>query len=259
MRPDVLNPLFASATSLSGVGPRIAALMKKAVRLPAGITEPRVIDIIWHTPTGVIDRRAEPTVVGAVPGTIATFLVRVLKHKPSPRGNKKAPYRVQCEDDTGALDLVFFHADRRYVEGQLPVGEMRYVSGRVEAYGDKLQMIHPDYIVKAEARSELPLLEPVYPLTAGLSGKVLLKATRQAVELLPEVMEWQEEHWLKERGWPDFVTAIRALHQPTDTSDVSTGGAAWLRLAYDELLAGQLALALVRRRLKSPEGAQHHW
>ncbi|MFM1815308.1 MAG: ATP-dependent helicase RecG, partial [Pseudomonadota bacterium] len=166
MRPDILTPIFASATSLTGVGPRIAALMKKAVQLPPGVGEPRIIDLLWHSPTGVIDRRAEPTVVGAVPGTIATFLVRVLKHKPGPRGNAKAPYRVTCEDDTGRLDLVFFHADRRFVEGQLPVGETRYVSGRVEQYGETIQIIHPDYIVREEARGDLPLLEPVYPLTA---------------------------------------------------------------------------------------------
>ena len=112
MRPSILTPLFASAQSLTGVGPRVAVLLKKALRLPPGITEPRVIDLLWHAPTGVIDRRAEPTVAGAVPGTIATFAVRVLRHKPPPRGNAKAPYKVTCEDDTGRIDLVFFHAER---------------------------------------------------------------------------------------------------------------------------------------------------
>lgn len=254
MRPDILNPLFASVTSLTGVGPRMAQLMKKALQLPPGVSEPRVIDLLWHTPTGVIDRRAEPTVAGAVAGTIATFLVRVLRHKPSPRGNAKVPYRVQCEDESGKLDLVFFHADRRFVEGQLPVGEMRYVSGRVEVYGDVLQMVHPDYIVKEDARLDLPLLEPVYPLTAGLSGKVLVKAVRQAIGRIPQFDEWQEPRWLAERAWPCFADALKALHVPGDSADVSTGGAAWLRLAYDELLAGQLALALVRQRLKAEKG-----
>lgn len=254
MRPDALNPLFAAATSLNGVGPRIAQLIKKAVRLPPNVSEPRVVDLLWHTPTGVVDRRAEPTVAGAVPGTIATFLVRVLKHKPSPRGNTKAPYRVHCEDDTGRLDLVFFHADRRFVETQLPVGEARYVSGRVEQYGEMLQMIHPDYIVPENARGDLPLLEAIYPLTAGLSGKVLAKAVRQAVGLIPELMEWQEVNWIGERGWPSFRAAVECLHLPSDSSDVSNGGPAWLRLAYDELLAGQLALGLVRQRLKSQQG-----
>jgi ATP-dependent DNA helicase RecG len=254
MRPASLTPLFAAATTLTGVGPRVQQMLKRAVRLPPGITDPRVLDLLWHTPTGVVDRRASPTIAGAVPGTIVTLEVRVLKHRPSPRGNTKAPYKVACEDDTGRLDLVFFHAERAFVERQLPVGETRFVSGRIESYGDGLQMTHPDYIVAPAARDELPMLEPVYPLTAGLSGKVLSKAIRQVVDRVPEVEEWQEPHWLAERRWPDFKTAIRALHRPADVDDVSNGGRAWQRLAYDELLAGQLALSLVRQSLKSQQG-----
>ena len=187
MRPDVLSPLFAAAQALTGVGPRVATFLKKALRLPPGVTEPRVVDLVWHAPTGLVDRRAEPTVAGAVTGTIATFKVRVLKHKPSPRGNNKAPYKVSCEDDSGRLDLIFFHAERKFIERQLPEGAERYVSGRVERYGETLQMVHPDYIVPPEARGDLPMLEPVYPLTAGLSGKVLGKIVRQAVERVPDL------------------------------------------------------------------------
>ena len=225
------------------------------MRLPPGVSEPRVIDLLWHTPTGVIDRRATPTVAAAVPGTIATLEVRVLKHKPAPRGNSKAPYKVTCEDDTGRIDLVFFHAERKFIERQLPVGSIRCVSGRIEAYNDKKQMAHPDYIVAPEARADLPLLEPVYPLTAGLSGKVLLKAARQALERVPELPEWQEPTWLKQRGWPDVRTALARLHRPQDAADVSPASAPWQRLAYDELLAGQLALALVRQSFKSAAAA----
>src|SRR5262245_3762857 len=136
MRPDVLIPLFASARSLHGIGPRLIVLLKKALRLPAGVAEPRVIDLLWHTPTGVIDRRAQPTVAGAVPGTIATLLVRVLKHKAPPFSNLRAPYKVTCEDDTGRLDIVFFQVEHAFIERQLPTGAQRYVSGRVEHYNN---------------------------------------------------------------------------------------------------------------------------
>jgi ATP-dependent DNA helicase RecG len=254
MRPDALAPLFASAQSIPGVGPRMLALLRKALRLPAGAADPRVIDLIWHLPTGVIDRRAEPTVKGAVPGTIATLKLRVLKHKPAPRGSTKAPYKVACEDDTGSLDLVFFHAERKFIERQLPTGSERYVSGRIEQYGDALQMVHPDYIVAPEARAELPLLEPVYGLTAGLSGKVLSKAVRQALARLPDLPEWQDRQWLAARAWPSFQSALAGLHRPADPGDVSPGGPAWQRLAFDELLAGQLALALVRQSFKAQRG-----
>ena len=254
MRPPSLDPLFASAQTLPGIGPRLIQLLKKAVRLPPGVNDPRVLDLLWHLPTGVIDRRAEPTVAGAVPGTIATFAVRILKHRPPPRGNSKAPYKVATEDDTGRLDLVFFHAERSFIERQLPVGAIRYVSGRVERYADTLQMSHPDYIVAPESRGDLPLLEPVYPLTAGLSGKVLQKASRGALERMPSPPEWQEPAWLAARGWPSLGQALTRLHRPNDPADVSPGAAPWQRLAYDELLAGQLALALVRQSAKSQRG-----
>ena len=254
MRPASLHPLFASAQALTGIGPRLVLLLKKCLALPPGITEPRVVDLLWHMPTGVIDRRAEPQLAAAVPGTIVTLRLRVLKHKPPPRGNNKAPYKVTCEDDTGRIDLVFFHAERKFIEKQLPVGELRFVSGRIERYGETLQMAHPDYIVSPEARDELPMLEPIYPLTAGLSGKVLIKAARQAVERVPDLPEWQESHWLAARGWPDFKAALTRIHQPREAQDVSNGAAPWQRLAYDELLAGQLAFALVRQNHKVERG-----
>jgi ATP-dependent DNA helicase RecG len=254
MRPPSLNPLFASAQSLIGIGPRLVLLLKKCLALPPGVTEPRVLDLLWHMPTGVIDRRAEPQLASAVAGTIVTLQLRVLKHKPPPRGNNKAPYKVTCEDDTGRIDLVFFHAERKFIEKQLPVGELRFVSGRIERYGEALQMAHPDYIVSPEARDELPMLEPVYPLTAGLSGKVMVKAARQAVARVPDLPEWQEARWLEARGWPDFKAALVRVHQPSDAQDVSNGGVPRQRLAYDELLAGQLAFALVRQNGKAERG-----
>ncbi len=254
MRPNALNPLFAAAETLKGVGPRMTALLKKAFELPPGIAEPRVLDFLWHMPTGVIDRRASPSLANAVPGTIATFEVRVLKHRAPPRSNRKAPYRVSCEDETATIDLIFFHAERSFIERQLPVGETRFISGRVEQYGETLQMVHPDYMVAPEARDELPMLEPVYPLTAGLTGKTLGRVTRQAVALVPEFDEWLGEQLLASNVWPSFNEAVRAIHLPTDPTDVSTGSPAWQRLAYDELLAGQLALGLVRANLKAQSG-----
>ena len=131
----------------------------------------------------------------------------------------------------------------------------RYVAGRIERYNDNQQMAHPDYIVPPEARDDLPLLEPVYPLTAGLSGKVLLKAVRQALERVPELPEWQDTAWLERARWPDSATRSQRLHQPTEAAATSRPASPpWQRLAYDELLAGQLALALVRQSYKTQRG-----
>ncbi|MBL8884614.1 MAG: ATP-dependent DNA helicase RecG [Hyphomicrobium sp.] len=254
MRPSALNPLFSSARTLGGIGPRTIELLKKCLELPPQIAEPRVLDLLWHLPAGVIDRRAEPLVRDAVPGTIVTLKVRVLKHKAPPRGNSKVPYKVTCEDDTARLDLVFFHAERKFVESQLPIGEIRYVSGRIERYGETLQMSHPDYIVAPAARGDMPMLEPVYPLTAGLSGKVLQKAARHAVERMPDLAEWQDKGWLQARGWMGFTDALARLHKPQEPDDISPAALPRQRLAYDELLAGQLALGLVRLNMKAQPG-----
>ena len=194
MRPISSHPLFASAQSLTGVGPRLILLLKKASNLPPGVTEPRVIDLLWHLPTGVIDRRAEPTVAAAVPGTIATLQGARAQAPAPPRGNNRAPYKVRVRGrDAASIDLVFFHAERSFVERQLPVGEMRYISGRIERYSDKLQMTHPDYIVRAG--------EPRRPAAAGAG----LSADRRAFGQDPaqgrrgrrwsacrDVAEWQD-------------------------------------------------------------------
>ncbi len=254
MRPDELSPLFAPVETLKGVGPRMAALYHKALRLPAGVKAARVLDLLWHLPTGVIDRRAQPRIADAVPGTIATLRVRILKHKAPPRGNTRAPYKITAEDDSGRLEIVFFRAEPNYVKRQLPEGEVRIVSGRIERYGETVQMAHPDYIVAEGDANDLPLLEPVYGLTAGLLSKSVVKAMRQALLRLPHVPEWQDEAWLAARGWPSFDDALRRLHEPQDPLEISPLGAPWQRLAFDEVLANQLALALVRQSFKSQRG-----
>ena len=253
MRPPELNPLFASAQSLEGVGPRVMLFLKKALRLPGQVSEPRVIDLLTHTPTGVIDRRAMPALADAVPGTIATVKVLVRKHK-IPAAGSKAPHSVMTEDATAKLEIVFFHADRRYVERMLPQGTEVYVSGRIEKYGDKLQMMHPDHIVGLEELNKLPLLEPVYALTAGLSGKVLHKLIGKALDLMPAVPEWLDDDVKARLAALPFAESFHRLHYPQEPGDISTGGSAWQRLAFDELLAGQLALALVRQSQKSQPG-----
>ena len=253
MRPATLTPLFASAQSLEGVGPRVLSFLKKALRLPGQVAEPRLIDLLMHTPAGVIDRRAMPDLADAVPGTISTVKVIVRKHR-IPGAGSKAPHTVHTEDATATLDIAFFHADRRYVERMFPVGEEVFVSGRIEKYADKLQMMHPDHVVPLAEKEKLPLLEPVYGLTAGLSGKVLHKLIGRALDQMPAVPEWLEPEVVARLTAVPFGESFHRLHYPQDPGDVATAGAPWQRLAYDELLAGQLALALVRQSQKAQAG-----
>lgn len=252
-RPGVLNPLFAGIASLEGVGPRYAQLLGKLLA-PVHGEEARIIDLLWHLPSGLTDRRAQPAITDTVQGQLVTLLVRVKKHFPSPPRNARAPYRVICEDETGEIELIFFHTERTYIERQLPVGEMRLISGRVDRYGQKLQMPHPDYILPEDQREKLPALEPVYPLSQGLTQKLLFKLLTQALGSLPEMPEWLDRRLIEGHGWSTFEAAIRTLHRPEDERDVQSSGHARLRLACDELFAGQLALALLRRRFRRTGG-----
>ncbi len=245
MRPELLFPLFAPLSSLSGVGPRIAKLLEKA----AG---PHVVDVLWHLPREVVDRSFSPPIAEAPSGRIVTLTVTVDKHFPPP--DKRRPYRVQCHDDTGILTLTFFHADQRYLERELPVGEQRLVSGRIEYFRSEAQIAHPDFIARLDQADSIPKIEPVYPLTTGLTPKVLRKAVLSALGKAAALPEWLDPAYLKRQGWPSWLDAIQAAHNPAAGSDVSALALTRQRLAFDELLASQLALAIMRAKAKKLPG-----
>jgi ATP-dependent DNA helicase RecG len=254
MRPALLNPLFAPVSSLNGIGPRLSGLFGRLLGGDEDGGEPLVVDLLWHLPGGLVDRRQRPTVDRLEPGTIATLEVVVARHRPPPHGRERAPYRVVCQDATGELPLVFFNANRKWIERMLPPGETRWVSGRVEEFNGFPQMVHPDHILSAAEFAKLPPVEPVYPATAGLGNRVISRAAWQAVERVPALEEWQDRTWLARQRWPGFREALERLHRPARSEDVAEDGAAWSRLAYDELLAGQLALAIVRARQRRVRG-----
>ena len=254
MRPVPLHALFAKVHSLEGIGPRLSE--KLAALVPAGTkrTDPRVIDLLWNFPTAINDRRHQPKICEAVTGQLATITVTVTSHMAPPRGRKNVPFRVYCADETGEIELVFFRARPDYIQRLLPVGQQRIISGRVENYAGKLQMSHPDHVISPEQFKTFRLVEPVYPLCAGVSTKIMRKAVDNAIARLPELAEWQDEQWLQQQGWPGFSRALQMVHHPENTTDLLPGSGARQRLAYDELLAGQLALALMRNTEMSNSG-----
>jgi ATP-dependent DNA helicase RecG len=257
MRPPRLNPLFASAVSLKGIGPKLDKVLAKLLR-PGSLAnaEARILDLLFHLPSGLIDRRERPRLDQLPEKGIVTVEVTVGKHRAPPPHLKRLPYRVECFDDTGTLTLVFFHAFVDHVQRLLPPGETRFVSGTIDWFQGAPQIAHPDHIVSAEEFAKLPLIEPVYPLTAGLSPRILGRAVRASLEKIPGLPEWQDEAWLKRKGWGDFATSLRKLHQPETHDDLSLSTSERLRLAYDELLANQLALSLVRKHMKRKAGRE---
>jgi RecG-like helicase len=252
MRPSLLDPLFAALTTLPGVGPKLDKLYRHL--LGRDDAPARLVDLLFHLPTGTVDRRAQPKLAEVTPGSVVTVAVTVDRHRPSPPNRPRAPYQIYASDDTGDIVLTFFHAKRDYLEKLLPVGERRYLSGVTALYDGMLQMVHPDRVVSEQELDKLPLVEPVYPLTEGLSLNQVRRAMDGALAKIPTLPEWQDESWRKRSGFPAFADALKALHRPAEPADVRPEGPAWSRLAYDELLAGQLALALVRAHQRSLPG-----
>src|SRR4030081_1443506 len=251
MRPALLNPLFAPVTSLSGVGPK----QDKLFRYLLGRDEtPRLVDLLLHLPASVIDRRARPKIRDAVPGTVVTLEVTVDRHRPTPSRNARAPHLVYASDDTGDVVLTYFRAKPGYVEKLLPVGAKRYVSGMLQFYDGIPQIVHPARVIDEEGFAKLSGIDPVYPLTEGLALGSVRRAVAQALQKLPELPAWISLEVIRRCKFPDIAEALHRVHMPAELTDILPDGPFWSRLAFDELLAGQLALALVRAQLRRPAG-----
>ena len=237
MRPQSLFPLFAEVTSLKGVGPRIAPLVHK-------LAGPLVRDLLFLAPSGLIVRR-RTTAAAAVEGEFGVFDVlidrMIAPHKIG------APIKVRASDKTGFIHLIWFAGSPRHIDRQLPRGERRLVSGKVERFNNEVQIAHPDWIVALDKGEDIPAVEPVYPATLGLTSRVVRKLAQGALTAAPELAEWQDSAWLSARRWPGWRAALEALHAPTTEIDLGPDAPARQRLAYDELFAHQLALARRRR------------
>ncbi|MEC9343421.1 MAG: ATP-dependent DNA helicase RecG [Pseudomonadota bacterium] len=254
MRPDILNPLFAPVSSLPGIGARLEKVLT-AMLVGNGDERPaRILDLVFHLPYTVIDRRRQPGIALSPEGAIVTLKVHVDRHQPAPRNMGRVPYRVFVHDETGEMGLVFFNARPDWINRALPVGETRYVSGRMEWFNGRPSMVHPDHVVDEQGFAELPLVEPVYPGTAGIARKTLAKTIAAAVERVPDLPEWADPALVAREGWPGFSEALRRVHHPSEATDLDLDTPARRRLAHDEFLAGQLALGLVRERDRKSAG-----
>lgn len=246
MRPEILYPLFRPLTTLAGVGPRIGESLKSL------LGGSHVVDLLWHLPTGFVDRRREAPVAEAPEGEVVTLTVTIDRHHPPPR--KPLPYRIEAHDGSGVIELIYFHGRKDWLESLLPPGTQRIVSGRIERYRGSARMAHPDRVAPVSARDEVAILEPVYPMNQGVPARTLVKLIGQALELAPGLAEWQDQALLAREGWPGWKDALLAAHAPSAAPDLLPQNPARRRLAYDELLANQLAMALMRRHMRLQAG-----
>lgn len=245
-RPLVLDPFFRSVRALSGVGPKIATLIEN-------LCGSHYKDLLFHIPTGIVDRGYSPPLSKAENGRIGTFTVTIINHIPTTSRSK--PYRVRCQDDHGdILDLVFFHARKPYLLKLLPLNEKRVISGRIDFYQGIPQIMHPDHIGLENEKEDIQGLEPTYPLTTGLSQKVLRKHILSALKDVPALQEWHDEALIKRNNWPSFYQSLSRLHRPQKAEDIYPESAYRIRLAYDEILSTQLTLALNRHHNQATKG-----
>jgi ATP-dependent DNA helicase RecG len=255
LRPSILDPLFAPANTLPGVGPKIAPLLDRLLGEPG--RPARVMDLLFHLPNSGVSREMKGAIADAPIGEPVTLSVTVVAHRPPPPG-RRAPYRILVEDETGDVVLVFFNGHKARLEKLLPVGERRYVSGKIELWDTTRQMVHPDRVLDDRGIENLPAVEAIYGQTEGVSSRMLGRYMAAALDNVPQLPEWQDAAWLDRNALPDFRSALSALHKPENASQLSdealAKSASRRRLAYDELLASQLALALVRSRMRRLPG-----
>ncbi|MEY4160720.1 MAG: ATP-dependent helicase RecG, partial [Pseudomonadota bacterium] len=230
MRPDRLNPLFIAVDALKGVGPNLARPLDRLA-----IT--RVKDLAYHLPDRFVQRRVVSDLDEASVGENIVVALTPMEYR-SPAG--RGPFRAMAADAAGNIcALTYFGRNGGWAKKQLPLGEKRWIAGRLDQFGQLLQIVHPDHVSEDGGALLGTLCEPVYPLSEGLTQGRVAGLVQQALGHVPELPEWIEPSLLGKMTWPVWQDALLQAHKGDHT-------AARDRLAYDELLANSLALMLVR-------------
>ena len=246
MRPEVLHPLFTDISNLKGIGNKTSKLVENL------IGGNKLVDLIFHLPSNLIDRSYTPLLKDAIPGRVCTIKAKVIEHI-APK-SRQQPYKVVVDDGSEQLTLIFFKVYPESIAKNLPLGATRIISGRLESFNGNLQMPHPDFILPLSEENKFSKFEAVYPLTSGITNKMINKYCKQALEQVPNFGEWIDPEFLKKQGWSDFKTSINQAHSPHSKNDLAPYSKEITRLAYDELLANQLALAIAREHIKKQAG-----
>jgi ATP-dependent DNA helicase RecG len=252
MRPSLLDPLFSPVTALPGVGQKLAPLFDRLLARDGH--RARVVDLLLHLPVAAVDRSLRPNLRDCPYNETITVKVRVEEHRPAPPGRVKAPFKVLVADDTADMEIVFFNPRVAQIQSMLPVGSTRWISGRLEMFDGLRQMAHPDKIMDERQFAGMPVIEPIYPMTEGLGARLLARTAKAGLARLPHLPEWIDPSLLAQRRWIAFNAALNAVHSPADLKTLAPESPLRQRLAYDELLASQLAIVMVRARMKKAAG-----
>jgi ATP-dependent DNA helicase RecG len=245
MRPKILYSLFQPLTQIKGIGPKNAALLE-------GLCGNHLLDLLVHSPSSYIDRRNNPKIKDLKEDSIVTLTITVDRHAPS--FNKRMPYRINCSDETGIISIVYFNAKPIYLKKLLPINSRKVISGKVEAYNDIFQMAHPKYVVDIGELDNVKQIECVYPLTAGITSRILRNSISSTLSVSPALPEWIPEAIMKKNNWTGWKDSLENLHKPKQIYTNKIDNNYLSRLAFDELLSHQLKLRLVRNKLTLIKG-----
>ncbi|MDY6407694.1 MAG: ATP-dependent DNA helicase RecG [Pseudomonadota bacterium] len=247
MRPDILSPLFLPVTAVSGVGPKLGKLVSR-------FCGENIVDVLWHLPSGIIYRPVISAPEQIKIGMYATLFISVLAHQTPP--SKRVPYRIKGEALGCEVELIFFNYHKSYLEQHYAIGNQIWVSGCIEQNGFGWRIVHPDYV--AQSNRDIPEYEVIYPQSRGVSSKLIRKMVANALPAIPKLPEWLDSAFLAKQGWPSWKNAVEQVHYPKAEADLLPTNKARMRMAYDEILANQLALLLVRAQNKKSGGQIIH-
>ena len=245
MRPKILYPLFGPLTSIKGIGPKNASLLKY-------LCGNYIVNLLTHAPASYIDRRNNPKIKDLKEDSIVTLTVTVESHAPS--FNKRMPYRINCSDETGIISIVYFNARSIYIKKLFPINSKKVISGKAEAYKDIYQIAHPKYVVDENELESIKQIECVYPLTAGITSRILRKSIDSALLTCVDLPEWIPDDILNKNGWSNWKQSLINLHKPKEIYTKILDNKYLNRLAFDELFSHQLKLRLVRNKLTLIKG-----
>ena len=244
MRPKILYKLFSSLETIKGIGPKNAKLIER-------LCGKYLLDLILHRPIAYIDRRNSPKIKDLSNNSIVTLILKVDGHTPS--FNKRMPYKITCSDDTGQLNIVYFNLRGPYLKKMFPIGSKKVVSGKVEEFNGIFQMTHPQHIADESNLDSVKKIECVYPLTAGISSKIIQKSINSSLAIIDDLPEWIPNDYLQKNNWTSWKKSIYEMHNPNelkeDKEDIYLN-----RLVFDELLSQQLTVRLIKNKISKLKG-----
>ena len=244
MRPKILYKLFSNLETIKGIGPKNAKLIER-------LCGKYLLDLILHRPIAYIDRRNSPKIKDLSNNSIVTLILKVDGHTPS--FNKRMPYKITCSDDTGQLNIVYFNLRGPYLKKMFPIGSKKVVSGKVEEFNGIFQMTHPQHIADESNLDSVKKIECVYPLTAGISSKIIQKSINSSLAIIDDLPEWIPIDYLQKNNWTSWKKSIYEMHNPNelkeDKEDIYLN-----RLVFDELLSQQLTVRLIKNKISKLKG-----